>query len=415
MLAPATVGEAVPRLGTSETASASARVRTPRLAAVLRDEERVTPLELFFDLVFVLAVTQCTALMAAQPTWEGLAKGILVLALMWWTWVGYAWLTSVVNPEEGMVRLAMFAAMAAVLVASLCIPEAFDDSAILFAAAYATVRAAHIVLFLIASRDNPTLRRPVLGLALSTSIGVGLIFVAAGFDGLLQGGIWALALALDYLGPYLGRAEGWTLVPGHFAERHALIVIVALGESIVAVGAGADIGVDAGVVGAAVLGIAIAAGLWWLYFDVVALVAARRLASASEGRERNEMARDSYSYFHLPMIAGIVLIALAMKKTLAHVDEPLDPVPALALYGGTVLYLLGHLAFRLRNVHTVNRQRLVTALLLTALIPLALEVPALAAVAVLAGVLVVLVAYEAIRFADARDRVRHELARQPLA
>ena len=404
----------MPETSTSSRAAGRARARAPRLTAVLREEERVTPLELFFDLVFVLALTQCTALMAAQPTWQGLCKGLLVLALMWWTWVGYAWLTSVVNPEEGIVRLAMFAAMAAVLVASLCIPEAFDSSALLFAAAYAAVRAAHIVLFLTAARDNPTLRRPVLFLGLSTSAGVALIVLSSAFDGLVQGGIWAVALALDYLGPYVGRAEGWTLVPGHFAERHALIVIVALGESIVAIGVGAQVGVDGGVVAAAVLGIAVAATLWWLYFDVVALVAAHHLARATEGRERNEMARDSYSYLHLLMIAGIVLIALGMKKTLAGVDEPLEPVPALALYGGTVLYLLGHLAFRLRNVHTINKQRLAAALLLIGLGPFAIAIPALAAVAILAAVLVTLVAYETLRFADARERVRHELEHEPL-
>ena len=395
--------------------AAEAPGRASRLAAVLREEERVTPLELFFDLVFVLALTQCTALMARQPTWEGVAKGLLVLALMWWTWVGYAWLTSVVNPEEGFVRIAVFVAMAAVLVASLCIPGAFDGSATLFAGAYATVRAAHIALFLSASRDNPTLRRSVLSLALSTAIGVTLIFVAAAFDGAAQGALWLLALALDYGGPYVGGAEGWTLVPGHFAERHALIVIVAIGESIVAIGAGADVSVDAGVVAAAVAGIAIAAGLWWLYFDVVALVAAHHLAQAREGRERNEMARDSYSYLHLLMIAGIILVALGMKKTLGHVGDPLEAVPGIALYGGTVLYLVGHLAFRLRNVRTLNKQRLVAAVLLVALTPAALQVPALAAAAFLAVVLLILVGYEAIRFADARSRVRHELSREPVA
>jgi low temperature requirement protein LtrA len=123
------------------------RVRTGRLTAVLREEERVTPLELFFDLVFVLAITQCTALMAALPTWEGLAKGLLVLGVLWWSWVGYAWLTSVVNPEEGIVRLAMFVAMAALLVVALCVPKAFDGSGALFAGAYAVVRLVHLVLF----------------------------------------------------------------------------------------------------------------------------------------------------------------------------------------------------------------------------------------------------------------------------
>src|SRR3989454_11328264 len=131
----------------------------PRLTAVLREGDRVTPLELFFDLVFVLAITQCTALMADTPTWAGLAKGMLVLGVLWWSWVGYAWLTSVVDPEEGLVRFAIFAAMAALLVAALCVPKAFGGLALLFACSYAVVRIAHIVLFTVASRDDAALRR----------------------------------------------------------------------------------------------------------------------------------------------------------------------------------------------------------------------------------------------------------------
>src|SRR3954466_15162195 len=127
--------------------STAARLRPPHVSAVLRQDSRVTPLELFFDLVFVLAITQCTALMADEPTWRGLAKGILVLGMLWWTWVGYSWLTSVVDPEEGFVRLVMFAAMAAVLVIALCIPQAFGESAALLAVAYGCVRAAQIALF----------------------------------------------------------------------------------------------------------------------------------------------------------------------------------------------------------------------------------------------------------------------------
>src|SRR5439155_13667059 len=320
--------------------STVARLRTPHLTAVLRDEERVTPLELFFDLVFVLAITQCTALMSASPTWVGLAKGLLVLGVLWWSWVGYAWLTSVVDPEEGTVRLAMFAAMAALLVVALCVPRAFGGSALLFACAYAGLRAAHIVLFLVASRDDPALRKSVTGLAISTAIGVGLLVAASSTDGAPQGGLWALALLLDMGGPFFFGSEGWKLVPGHFAERHGLIVLIALGESIVAIGVGAEAGVDAGVVAAAVLGIVVAGALWWLYFDVVALVAQRRLTNAAAGRERNEIARDSYSYLHLPMVAGIVLLAVGLKKTLAHVEDPLKLVPAVAMLGGTALYLL---------------------------------------------------------------------------
>ena len=384
--------------------------RAPRLTAVLRQTDRVTPLELFFDLVFVLAITQCTALMAAEPTWTGLAKGLLVLGVLWWPWTGYAWLTSVVDPEEGAVRLVMFAAMAGFLVAALCVPGAFGESALLFACAYGIVRAAHIGLFVLASRDDPALRQSVLGLAGGTALGVGLLVAAAFTDGWEQGALWALALLLDVGEPFLFGSEGWKLVPGHFAERHGLIIIIALGESIVAIGLGASGGVDAGVVAAATLGMAVAAALWWLYFDVVALVAERRLSRAAVGREQNEMARDSYSYLHFPMVAGIVLLALGLKKTLAHVGDPLDLVPAAALLGGAAVYLLAHVSFRLRNLHTLNKQRLVCAALLLALIPVGVALPALATLGVLAGVLTVLIAYEAVRFAEARDRVRHQLA-----
>ena len=390
--------------------------RGPRHTAVLRQTERVTPLELFFDLVFVLALTQCTALMADDPSWEGLARGLLILGVLWWSWVGYSWLTSVVDPEEGVVRFAIFGAMAGLLVVALCVPEAFDDRALLFACAYGVVRAAHIVLFVVASGDTPELRRSVWGLAAGTATGVGLLLAASLADGAVQGGLWALALLLDMGEPYLFGSEGWKLVPGHFAERHGLIIIIALGESIVAIGVGAEgLSVDAGVVAAAVLGIAVAAGLWWLYFDIVALVAQRRLSKAAVGREQNEIARDSFSYLHFPMVAGIVLVALGLKKTLEHVGDPLETVPAVAMLGGTALYLLAHVAFRWRNVHRFSVQRLICAAVLCALIPVATEVAALVTLGGLVVALAVLIAYETVHFAELRDRLRHQLAREAVA
>jgi low temperature requirement protein LtrA len=384
------------------------------MSAVMREGERVTPLELFFDLVFVLALTQCTTLMLRTPTWLGLLKGMLALGMLWWSWVGYAWLTSVVDPEEGSVRLAMFAAMAAFLVAALCVPGAFGSEALLFAFAYAAVRTAHIVLFMLASRDDDALRQSVLGLAVSTAVGAGLLFVAAFTSGAVQLGIWGLALVLDAGGPYLFGADGWKLVPGHFAERHGAIVIIALGESIVAIGVGARATIGAGVVLAAMLGIVIAATLWWAYFDVAAIVAARRLAKAAEGRERNEIARDSYSYLHFPMVAGVALIAVGLRRTITDLDGPLKIVAASALLGGAAMYMLAHVAFRYRNMHSLSGRRLVCAVVLLALLPLGAALPALATLAILAAVLVVLIAYEALRYADVRDRVRHQLAREPV-
>jgi low temperature requirement protein LtrA len=158
-----------------------------------------------------------------------------------------------------------------------------------------------------------------------------------------------------------------------------------------------------------VLGIAVAGALWWLYFDIVALVAERRLSRATVGREQNDIARDSFSYLHFPMVAGIVLLALGMKKTLGHVDDPLKTVPAAAMLGGTAVYLLAHVAFRWRNVHRFSTQRLVAALLLFALIPLATELDALLTLVLLAALLCALIVYETVHFADLRDRLRHQL------
>lgn len=380
------------------------------MRAVARQSERVTPLELFFDLVFVLALTQCTTLILGHPTWLGLARGLLVLAVLWWSWCGYAWLTSVVDPEEGAVRLAIFAAMAALLVCALCVPGAFGAEALLFACAYAVVRVAHILLFRLASREDLALRHSVGTLAWSTAIGVGLLVAASFVHEPYRDLLWVLAVALDMGGPFLFGAEGWRLAPGHFAERHGAIVIIALGESIVALGVGVKGHlIDAGILIAAVLGVVVAAALWWLYFDVVAIAAERRLSRTHEGRERNELARDSYSYLHFPMVAGIALAAVGLNHTLAHVARPLASVPAAALLGGVALYLLAHVGFRLRNMHTLNPRRLLCAAMLLALIPLVvtLALPSLATLAILAALLCALIAYEALRFAEARDRIRH--------
>jgi low temperature requirement protein LtrA len=382
--------------------------------AVMREDERVTPLELFFDLVFVLALTQCTTLIARTPTWGGLLKGVLVLGVLWWSWVGYAWLTSVVDPEEGAVRLAIFAAMAAFLVAALCVPGVFGADALLFACAYAVVRTAHIVLFMLASREDRALRRSVLALAASTAVGAGLLFAAAAASGALRVGLWGLALLLDAGGPFVFGQEGWKLIPAHFAERHGAIVIIALGESIVALGVAAKPSISAGVVVAAALGVVVTAALWWIYFDVTAIVARRHLEQATAGGERNGIARDSYSYLHFPMVAGIALLAVGLKQTLEHVGRPLALVPAATMLGGTALYLLAQVAFRLRNVGTLSVRRLLCAIVLLALLPATRSFSALATLATTAALLTALILYEAVRYAESRGRVRHELAREPV-
>jgi low temperature requirement protein LtrA len=381
--------------------------RRIRMGATFRQGDQVMPLELFFDLVFVLALTQCTTLMSDNPTWEGIGQGLLLLGLLWWSWVGYSWLTSVLDPEEGGVRFSLFAAMAAFLIAAICLPDAFSDLATEFAVAYGIVRAAQIALFWIASEDDPGLRRSIVGLAVGTAIGISLLLAGSFLDPGPRAAVWGLALVLDMSGPQLFGSEGWHLVPGHFAERHGLIIIIALGESIVAIGVGAGAEMTWGIAGAATLGIAILAALWWTYFDVVALVSARRLASVPEGKVRNELARDSYSYIHFAMVAGIILVALGLKKTLGDVDGELKLVPAFALLAGAALYLLGLAAFRYRHVKSVNWRRLGLAAILVALLPAAVELPAISIVAIAATLLWVLIALETRGYGEDRAQVRH--------
>jgi low temperature requirement protein LtrA len=384
--------------------------RRHRISGIRREGERVTPLELFFDLVFVLGITQCTGLMSHDQTWSGLVQGLLILAVLWWAWVGYAWLTSVIDPEALAIRGVIFVAMAALLIVAICVQEAFDNLALAFAVGIGVFRAAHIALFMLAGADyeDADLRRSVIGLAVSTAIAVGILALASLFDGLAQGALWALAIFLDMAGPYFFGTKGWKLAPGHFAERHGLIVIIALGESIVAIGVGASGALDFGIGTAAVLGVFLAAALWWTYFDVVALISARRLAEAEPGRPQNALARDSYSYIHLLLVAGIVLMALGMKVTIGHASAHLHDVSAFALLGGISIYLLGLVAFRYRHVQTVNRQRLGLAIVLLILVPVATAVPALISLAVAVVLIWAMIAYEHRGYGPGREQLRHE-------
>jgi low temperature requirement protein LtrA len=369
-------------------------------------EHAVTPLELFFDLVFVLAITQVTAMMADDPTWRGLARGMLVLAALWWAWAAYAWLTNTIDPDEGGARLAVIAAMAGMLIVALAVPGAFNENAFEFAIAYAFVRVMQLVLYA-RSAPDVDIHQAVLRMSPTSALSCAMLIGASFADGTTQGAIWAAALLIDYTGVLIGRGRGWTLHPKHFAERHGLIILIALGESIVAIGIGASSSteLEAGEIGAAVLGVVVAASLWWVYFDVTALVAERRLTQAA-GEERAELARDSYSYLHLPLVAGIVLLALGIKKTLEHTGKPLDTIPAVALCGGVGLFLLAQVARRARAMHTFGTHRFIAALLALALIPLALELDALIALATLAVLTSALVAYEYSRFRDSRARLR---------
>jgi low temperature requirement protein LtrA len=253
----------------------------------------------------------------------------------------------------------------------------------------------------------PLIRRNSLLLLVPASLCFGLLMVAGATSGWTQVALWAAALAVQVVSVFIIDPRGWQLsAASHFAERHGLIIIIALGESIVSIGVGvSNIPVSWAIILASALGIAVCATMWWSYFDVVAIVAENVLHQTPDA-ERPRLARDSYTFLHLPMVAGIILTALGMKKVFAHLGDPLSITGVAVLYGGVSLYLWSHVAFRLRNIHTFNKQRVVIATLLIALVPLGARVSALGALALLTLVMAGLIAYEARHFAELRRRIR---------
>jgi low temperature requirement protein LtrA len=385
---------------------AVAVVETER-AQEVEVEQRVTALELFFDLVFVFAITQVTGFIAADPTWRRLVQAMAILAVLWWAWVSYAWLGNTAGSDEGATRAVLLAAMGPLLVVSLAVPGAFGDEALVFGVAYLVVRALHLGGYAVVARGDPTLLRVVARLAGTILPAAGLIAVAGALDGAPRAICWVLALVIDYGGLALRGTAGWRVAPGHFAERHGLIVIIALGESIVSLGVGAHgLELSARLIAAALLGMAVAAALWWAYFDVVALAGERRFRRADPA-QRARLARDSYTYLHLPMVAGVILFAVGVKASLGHAGDDLSLVTAVSLCGGVALYLVALSAFKRRNYGSFNRPRLVAAAVLIALVPVARTLPALVALALVAGVTLALIAYEVMRYAEPRDRIRH--------
>jgi low temperature requirement protein LtrA len=369
-------------------------------------EQRVTPLELFFDLVFVFGFTQVTTVLSKNPTWSGLGHGLLILAALWWAWAAYAWLTNTVDPEVGLVWGAMLMAMAAMFVAALAVPDAFGDHGVVFGVAFLVVNVMHLTLYALAARGDPDLLAAILRIAPSALVGAVLI-VAAGFaQSGLKPLLWLVAICIGFFGPLLGGMSGWRVRPAHFIERHGLIVIIAIGESLVAIGLGErSAGLRSGVIAAAVLGFLVATSFWLAYFDYFPMRAHQLLTDRS-GVERTALARDVYTYLHLPMVAGIVLFAFAMKTTLAHVGGELDTIPALALCGGPALYLFAYVALRVRVSHTLGRGRLIAAIACALLWPIAVLVPALIALTLVALVWVGLHAYEIIWWREARAQTR---------
>jgi low temperature requirement protein LtrA len=380
------------------------------------ERHRVTTFELFFDLVYVFAVTQVTAYMAHAHSGAGVVQGVLLLGLLWWTWCAYSWLGNQAHADEGLTRLAMAAAMAAIFVVGLTIPEAWEDAPgglngpVVLVCAYLFVRILHLGVYAVAAAGDRGLLRQLLVTVAPMLAGASLLLLGALLGGRTQTLLFAAGLALDWAGTYVTSREGdWRIhSPVHWSERYGLFVILVIGESIVAIGAGASgLSISAALMAGAVLGIVVSLFLWWLYFDVVSR-AAEHVFAALSGRAQATLAVEAYSYLHFPLVAGVVLTALGVEEVLAHVGEtdPLGRFAALALHGGLALYLLGHVAFKRRLHGTVSAPRLATAAVLALAAPLSAEFPPLAALALVVAVLGTLVAVETARYAPLREGLR---------
>jgi low temperature requirement protein LtrA len=361
-------------------------------------QQRTTPAELFWDLVFVFAVTQVSTLLYHDLTWAGFGRALLILALVWWAWSAFVWATNAHDPNHPTVRAVLFAAMVLVFIVALAVPEAFGAEATVFVLAYAGVRFLHLGLYVDASRRGNASLAAIAGFAVTVAIGMALLIVGAQVDDPARTILWTVAVAIDYSGPAWLTRERLrgiqSVAVAHFAERYSLFIIICLGESIVAVGLEATgQPLDAELVAAVALALLVTIGLWWTYFDRVAGVAEQRLAAHEEPVLA---AADAYSYLHLALVTGIIVSAVGAHSAAGHPGEALSEAARLALCGGVALYLAGHIAFGARLVGELSWGKAVAAVCCLLVFAVAGGLPAWATTGLLGAVLVALAASETV-------------------
>ncbi len=366
----------------------------------------VKPFELLFDLVFVFALTQVSHRLESHLTWEGFGEGVLLIATLWLAWESYAWLGATIDLEEGPVRIAVSVVMAAMLVVAVAVPEAFGDTAVIFAAGYAFVRVMQLVLYGIAGKGESEIN--IVNLIPPATVGPAIILIGA-ISGWGPLAAWmAAALLLEYGVMLFMDVSGFPMSPSYFTERHGLIFIVALGEALISVGLGtSELELTASVIAAILLGFGIILAMWWTYFDVNALAGERRL-SELDGVAQIRAAQHAYTYLHLPMVTGVIFFSLGVKETLTHPDTTVEGLVAVALCAGPALYLLSQVGFRARLDGTIALPRIFTAGAYVGLLVVADDVTALALLAMATAPAGVLVAYEAWAHRTARQAVRRE-------
>lgn len=394
-----------------ELPNGDSRPSEARFVLPFFEDRTVKPFELFFDLVFVFALTQVTLYVESHLDWQGFGEGVALLATLWLMWSSYAWVGASIDLEEGPVRLVMIAAMGVLLVTALAVPRAFDDSAIIFAVGYAAIRGMQMLLFAVGARSQEGLLQATLQIAPSATLGPGLILVGA----ITETGplvVWiGVAMVGEYLYMLFMDVSGFQVSPSFFSERHGLIFIVALGEALISVGIGASgLELTGSVIGATLLGFGIIVAMWWTYFDVNAIAGERQL-SALVGVAQVRAAQHAYTYLHLSMMIGIVFFSLGAKETLAHPDEPVQSMVAFALVGGPALYLLSQIGFRGRLAKSLSIPRTVAVVGYLSLLLIEDKFTAIALLTAATAIMTVLVTYEAWAHRVARRAVRrsHEI------
>jgi low temperature requirement protein LtrA len=382
------------------------------------EEQKSTTLELFFDLVFVFAITQLSHALLQHLTVTGAAKTLFLLLVVWWAWTYTTWMTNFMDPDAIAVRVVLMATMLASLLMAIAIPEAFGGRAPLFALTYAGLQIGRNLFVARASPAGSAIAGTFSSI-LVWSLASGVLYVAGGFAASgPRVALWLIALAIDFAGPAtrywvpgLRRVttDDWEVDSGHFSERFQLFIIIALGESIVIIGATAStLEIDLARATAITVAFLGSAALWWLYFSYVATIATRRLEQADD---RGRLARDAYTYLHLPIVAGIIVAAVGDEIVIAHPGATLHTAELIALAAGPMLYLFGHLVFRLRMAGSMSGKRLAAVLAIGACGVLGVVLPALAVAALIVAVLVVLIAAETV--AGQRRRAAHAASAHP--
>ena len=385
-----------------------------RFARTREQEQRATTLELFYDLVFVFAITQISHLLLEHLSWDGVGQSVVVLLAVWWSWNYTTWVTNELDPESIVVRVLLIALMLATLLMAIAIPEAFGDQALLFAGAYVAIQVGRHLFLTFVAGEPGTIERERAGQILVWFVAAGALWIAGALaDGTARTLLWIGALAIDYGAPLVTYwvprrtrlgGETWDVQVSHFAERFQLFVIIALGESIVITGATtSQLELDAGRLAAFAVAFLGSAALWWLYFNYVARIAERRLELAAN---RTVLARDAYTYLHVVLVAGVIVTAVGDELVIAHPTEVLPGREVAAVVAGPAIYLLAHALFRWRMAGSISWKRLGGALACVAAGAVGLVAPALVLATLVTAILIAVIAAEQV--AGVRRRARGE-------